>query len=205
MEKVFLWFDQPFWEPGFGGVKLAWNVKDVEEKLLPRDWYKVICSFDEVFRQPNMLAAWVSGREAEIMLTLSDEEVINTCAEVLRKFTGNDKMKGPDRMTRSRWLQDPHFSGAYAHPTFQSSHRSFRLGPWLFLPFRSSTDPFALNCSDLGAPLPSEDEPVLLFAGEATHDHYYSTLHAAYATGVREGSRIIKWKQLQQKALKNSL
>ena len=46
---------------------------------------------------------------------------------------------------------------------------------------------------------------MLLFAGEATHDHYYSTLHAAYATGVREGSRIVKWKQLQQKALKNSL
>jgi Flavin containing amine oxidoreductase len=44
-----------------------------------------------------------------------------------------------------------------------------------------------------------------MFAGEATHDHYYSTLHAAYATGVREANRIVQWKRLQQRALKNSL
>ena len=48
-----------------------------------------------------------------------------------------------------------------------------------------------LNYSDLAAPLPSEKQPHLLFAGEATHDHYYSTLHAAYITGLREADRII--------------
>ena len=47
------------------------------------------------------------------------------------------------------------------------------------------------TCSDLAAPLPSEKHPHILFAGEATHDNYYSTLHAAYITGLREADRII--------------
>ncbi|KAI9562668.1 hypothetical protein GHT06_010122 [Daphnia sinensis] len=170
VEKVFVEFDQPFWEPGFGGVKLAWTAEDLAEKLLPRDWYKVICSFEEVYRQPNVLAAWVSGREAEAMLSLSEEEILETCTRLLRTFTANPGMVAPVRILRSNWLDDPLFCGSYSYPTFHSSHRSF---------------------SDLATPIPCEKNPRVLFAGEATHDHYYSTLHAAYITGKREADRII--------------
>lgn len=31
----------------------------------------------------------------------------------------------------------------------------------------------------------------LLFAGEATHPHYYSTVHGAIETGYREADRLI--------------
>ena len=58
-----------------------------------------------------------------------------------------------------------------------------------------------MSCSDLAAPIPCEDQPMVLFAGEATHDHYYSTLHAAYATGLREADRIIR----QRRKLKHKL
>ncbi|GFU06879.1 hypothetical protein NPIL_304162 [Nephila pilipes] len=34
--------------------------------------------------------------------------------------------------------------------------------------------------------------PVLLFAGEATHDKYFSTVHGAYETGLREAERIFQ-------------
>jgi len=170
VEKVFLEFERPFWQPGFGGIKLAWTAKDFEEKLLPRDWFKVICSFDEVYRQPNILAAWVSGREAQVMLSLSDHDILSTCSELLRRFTSNPHMEAPVRIIRTNWLNNPLFGGSYSYHTFDSSPRSF---------------------SDLAAPLPSEKQPHLLFAGEATHDHYYSTLHAAYITGLREADRII--------------
>lgn len=33
--------------------------------------------------------------------------------------------------------------------------------------------------------------PVLLFAGEATHRHHYSTTHGAYESGLREGQRAV--------------
>lgn len=126
VEKVFVEFDRPFWEVGFGGVKLAWTADDLAEKLLPRDWYKVICSFEEVYRQPNILAAWVSGREAEAMLSLTDQEILDDCTRLLRQFTANPKMAPPVRIIRSNWLNNPLFCGSYSYPTFDSSHRSFR-------------------------------------------------------------------------------
>lgn len=33
--------------------------------------------------------------------------------------------------------------------------------------------------------------PILQFAGDATCDHYYSTVHGAVETGWREAKRII--------------
>ena len=41
-------------------------------------------------------------------------------------------------------------------------------------------------------PLPSEREARLLFAGEATHDYYYSTLHGAYSSGLQEAERALQ-------------
>ena len=33
---------------------------------------------------------------------------------------------------------------------------------------------------------------MILFAGEATHAHYFGTVHGAYLSGVREAKRILK-------------
>lgn len=38
--------------------------------------------------------------------------------------------------------------------------------------------------------LNASGEPVLLFAGEATHVHYYSTVHGAIESGWREAKRL---------------
>ena len=32
-----------------------------------------------------------------------------------------------------------------------------------------------------------------MFGGEATHDHYYSTVHGAIETGWREADRILRY------------
>ena len=42
-----------------------------------------------------------------------------------------------------------------------------------------------------GQPLPSENDPRLLFAGEATDPKYWSFLHGARDSGIREAMRII--------------
>ena len=42
-----------------------------------------------------------------------------------------------------------------------------------------------------GKPLPSEENPKLLFAGEATHPQFWSFLHGARDSGIREAKRII--------------
>jgi monoamine oxidase len=41
----------------------------------------------------------------------------------------------------------------------------------------------------LAEPLPSPENPILCFAGEATHPIYYSTMHGAMETGYREADR----------------
>jgi len=33
----------------------------------------------------------------------------------------------------------------------------------------------------------------VLFAGEATHDKFYTTTHGAYLTGIREAERLISY------------
>jgi hypothetical protein len=43
----------------------------------------------------------------------------------------------------------------------------------------------------LAEPLPSPENPILCFAGEATHPKYYSTMHGAMETGYREADRCI--------------
>ncbi len=151
----------------------------------------MICSFEEVYRQPNILAAWVSGPEAEAMLSLSDEQILKDCTRLLREFTANPAMAAPVRIIRTSWLNNPLFFGAYSYPTFYSSHRSFKyyiLKIYICMLQRLT---YYFIISDLAAPVPSEKQPRVLFAGEATHDHYYSTLHAAYNSGIREAERLI--------------
>ena len=47
------------------------------------------------------------------------------------------------------------------------------------------------SAADLAHPLYNGmGKPIVHFAGEATHDHYYSTVHGAIETGLREAKRL---------------
>jgi len=35
-------------------------------------------------------------------------------------------------------------------------------------------------------------EPLILFAGEGTHERFYGTTHGALMTGIREAKRIVE-------------
>ena len=39
------------------------------------------------------------------------------------------------------------------------------------------------------------NDQIILFAGEATHDHYYSTVHGGVETGFREADRLIDFER----------
>lgn len=73
---------------------------------------------------------------------------------------------------RSQWYTNPHFRGSY-------SYRSI------------ATDLLKTSASDLAKPLTNNlGVPAVQFAGEATHDHYYSTVHGAVESGWREAKRL---------------
>ena len=69
----------------------------------------------------------------------------------------------------TKWHSNPFVKGSYSYQTIQSDLAN--LGP-----------------STLARP---QGQDRLLFAGEATHEKYFSTVHGAIESGWREADRII--------------
>ena len=93
--------------------------------------------------------------------------------DLLRKFLGNVEafkdMPDPINVQVTKWYSNPSIQGSYSYQTTQSDLAN--LGP-----------------STLARP---QGEGRLLFAGEATHEKYFSTVHGAIESGWREADRII--------------
>lgn len=77
---------------------------------------------------------------------------------------------------RSSWCNNPHFNGTYSFQTIASN-----------VAVPPSTETLATPIVD------SKNRPLLQFAGEATHPHYFGTVHGAVETGFREAERIIQY------------
>lgn len=54
---------------------------------------------------------------------------------------------------------------------------------------RSASVTAADNDSDIDDT--DAERPLLLFAGEAVHDQYFSTAHGAFLSGIEQASKII--------------
>uniref|UniRef100_A0A182S949 Amine oxidase n=1 Tax=Anopheles maculatus TaxID=74869 RepID=A0A182S949_9DIPT len=174
VNKLFLEFDKPFWAKGWQGLSLIWNQTDLEEvRKMPDSWMEDVFGFYIVDYQPNVLCGWISGKNARRMERASDEDVRRACMFLLRKFMKGCSIPEPVRFQRTSWYANPNFRGSY---TFRSM----------------TTDLLNTSASHLAIPLTNScGMPVVQFAGEATHDHYYSTVHGAVETGWREASRLI--------------
>uniref|UniRef100_A0A182YEB5 Amine oxidase n=1 Tax=Anopheles stephensi TaxID=30069 RepID=A0A182YEB5_ANOST len=174
VNKLFLEFDKPFWAKGWQGLSLIWNQADLDEvRQMPDSWMEDVFGFYIVDYQPNVLCGWISGKNARRMERASDEDVRRACMFLLRKFMKGCNIPEPVRFQRTSWYSNPNFRGSY---TFRSM----------------TTDLLNTSASHLAIPLTNScGMPVVQFAGEATHDHYYSTVHGAVETGWREANRLI--------------
>lgn len=56
-------------------------------------WYRKIYSFSKV--SETLLLGWISGKEAEYMESLPNEEVSEKCTEILRKFLNDPFIPKP--------------------------------------------------------------------------------------------------------------
>ena len=73
---------------------------------------------------------------------------------------------------RSSWAEDKHFLGSYSS---------------------NMTPDYSPKLSDIMLqPIYCNDSPVILFAGEAYHKKWMSTLQGAYDTGVQQANQILK-------------
>ena len=171
VNKIFLQFEKPFWKVGSGSIKLAWPVSEAYTTNMANQWYRKIFSFDEVMNNPTVLVAWISGDEAEYMETLKDDDVIETCAQIIRQFLGNPSIPRPTKMVRSSWCTNPFTRGSYTYIGMGSDES---------------------DITNLAQPVCSDDNiPRLLFAGEATSLTAYSTMHGARSTGLQQAKKIL--------------
>ncbi|XP_076871719.1 spermine oxidase [Brachyhypopomus gauderio] len=180
-DKIFLEFAEPFWSTECNSIQFVWEDEaQLESPAYPGElWYRKVCSFDVLYppeRYGHVLSGWICGDEALHMERCDDETVAETCAELLRKFTGNQNIPKPRRILRSSWGSNPYIRGSYSFTRVGSSGG---------------------DVERLAEPLPyarSSKAPPLqvLFAGEATHRKYYSTTHGALLSGQREANRLIE-------------
>ena len=113
------------------------------------------------YSDPRLLVAWLSGPEAATVETLEDDEVMRGTIGLINSFIRPVIPTFPDPVSChvTHWFTSGLSRGSYSYLT--------------------PTTPELLS------------RPVgrLLFAGEATHPHYFSTVHGAVESGWREAER----------------
>ncbi|XP_027194444.2 spermine oxidase-like isoform X1 [Dermatophagoides pteronyssinus] len=199
INKIFLEFDQPFWNDQVKGFQIVWqNIQDdhsfpdmdnqivcqSETEKFPK-WIYCIQGFDLVRNQPKMLMAWIGSYGAQQMEHYSDEEISKILTKILQKIVPKHclirTIDHPRNIYCSRWFSNPFFRGSYSNRTIK------------YQKINNNDDDGGYNIDILVKPIydNNNEKPLLLFAGEATDRKYYSTTHGAMKSGEREALRLI--------------
>ncbi|KAF4105872.1 hypothetical protein G5714_013534 [Onychostoma macrolepis] len=177
--KIFLEFEQPFWDEDCELIYLVWedetHLADVVSDV-KMSWIRKLIGFTVLKpteRYGHVLCGWIAGRESEYMETLSEHEVLHSVTQLLRIFTGNPTIT-PRKLLRSQWFHEPYSCGSYSYAAKGCS---------------------GYDIDNLAEPLPlkgsNSKSLQVLFSGEATHRSFFSTVHGALLSGWREAERLI--------------
>lgn len=115
-----------------------------------------------------IIMAYHAGRRARKINAWRDDELLAQTLTVMQRIFGDNgfgTIPAPQDYLRTDWQNDPFSCGSYS---------SDQVGQ---LPTDRDT---------LARPIAQQ----LFFAGEATHPHFYATVHGAYETGVRAAREV---------------
>uniref|UniRef100_A0A182K325 Amine oxidase domain-containing protein n=1 Tax=Anopheles christyi TaxID=43041 RepID=A0A182K325_9DIPT len=176
VNKIFVLFDAPIPEDFPNTVHLLWYKSDLNAlRLSPHAWAEAISTFFRIDNQPNVLMAWMNGAEGRRAEYLRDAPIRDGVLYLLKIFGKGLKFGNVTGLLRSKWSSDRLYRGSY-------SSRSI------------TTENLNTGARALGTPVRNAaNEPVLLFAGEATNPTHYSTVHGAIDSGFREANRLIRY------------
>ncbi|XP_077996709.1 peroxisomal N(1)-acetyl-spermine/spermidine oxidase-like [Glandiceps talaboti] len=186
VNKVFLQFEKQFWDEDVDAFAFVWDVSkpvqiaatndkvgDTEDELR-NTWAKNVCSLERITGHDDVLVGWVHGKEGVFVEKLDEEEIKETCVKLLKQFTGKDIPKVKKTIV-TRWHSDQYARGSYSYIAVGAEGPDVDV---LAKPLYMTTDD-------------NVEIPQVLFAGEATSRPFLSTSHGAFASGVREGERLI--------------
>ena len=183
--KIILFYKEPFWTRGNGGVKVVWDPSKIQ--FNKDHWSRSLFAFKEF--GTNALIAWVCGDVAEEVERLPKTEIGETITTVLRQFMSNSNIPLPEKVLCSEWSTDPYTLGGYTYLRPGTSMNDMdELAKPIFVAKSNNNGGTSSRVSGS-----SRECPVLLFAGEATNSESYGSTNGGLMSGVREAKRLLKY------------
>ncbi|XP_054089985.1 spermine oxidase [Zeugodacus cucurbitae] len=187
--KIYLEFPAPFWNSQWTGFAMLWREQDLAEiRGSQRAWLEDIYGFYRVPRQPCTLVGWLVGSHIPLVETMSDFDVINGCLYLLRRFLPHWTISQTVDFARSTWDTNPNFRGAFSFRSLKTEELSTSPAELAQPITMLGPAPMYRVSTPLKGALAVK--PVVQFAGEATHDCFFGTVHGAVESGIREAQRL---------------
>ena len=180
VNKVYLFYNKPFWGDDPFRTIFIWNDNQYkypnnETYPLPESeaWLKKVFAISSSDHCNNALVFWMVGSAAEEIENVIDTQVSNSLTKLLNFYIKDPHIELPYKIVKSNWHNNPYSRGSYSYVSSISTGEDFQL----------IEDPLLSK---------QRNSPLIMFAGEATHKQFYSTVHGAYLTGRREALRLLQ-------------
>lgn len=185
MNLVWLWYPEIFW-PEDGTNFFGVARRDDENGMFTT--FLAPPMRDQHGKRQPILMCQVFGDFAVQVETMTNEEIAHKATAVLRKMFGTEAVRDAVGCVHSSWFSDPFSRCSWATSTSKpmSFDGSLHASP------SSSLELFGGE-GLLGRRFTQTQTPSVFFAGEATHEEFQGTVHAAYLSGIREANNIIGW------------
>lgn len=101
VDKIYIEFEKPFWEPNWLGFSLLWDKDDLNEVQKSKNsWVQDVFGFYAVDYQPNILCGWISGNNARKMELADESDVREGVMYLIRKFLKDMIIPEPKNVKR---------------------------------------------------------------------------------------------------------
>ncbi|CAF1341824.1 unnamed protein product [Rotaria magnacalcarata] len=188
INKTVLIYEKRFWPDAVGKImlldrqkqksiefsdslKTLIKIEQIDERVV-NTIIEAVHRYDEL-RSTNVpiLICWFGGSAAVLIEDINENIIGQICHEVLCYYLNlSSKLNKLNRVLKSEWHKNRFIRGSYSYYSIKSSGKA---GQQL----RTAYEPDGI--------------PRILFAGEATHENGYSTVHGAFESGIREGNRLL--------------
>ncbi|XP_059050315.1 uncharacterized protein LOC131845290 isoform X2 [Achroia grisella] len=174
MDKIILSFNKQWWPMETSFYAFIWRGEEKKKVSKEDVWTTKIFGASRPMGTGHALTLWTSGETGILVESLPEDVVKRKCMELLRRFMGRSvTIPEPTAMLRSTWHSNPYTRGSYTYDNLSSPH-------------------YPTARADLARPLTdSSGRPRVLFAGEATDQFHFSTVHGASDSGYREAMRLL--------------
>lgn len=119
----------------------------------------------------------INNQEHELITEeISDETIIDHFDRIIKPVFKNQgwTISTVTKVQRSTWLKEKNFRGSYSYRGLKAYENN-------------------VTNEELAAPLTNaKGKKTVIFAGEATHDRYYATVHGAMETGWRAVATVLQ-------------